>query len=183
MYSLYFRCIMGLNHWGRPYCLSTLLYSTLLYSTFVYHPTLYTTLFLSCCTVFFSALPLPLVSHLHHLYLCILEGCKCKCMQMLINGGKCKYMQLFWLLISAVPVPSVSGYYKHGAVQRLRGARHQVQSVLRPHPQAPQVLWDTLAAPGPDRVRAHATLWAAAPGGRVEVGACHARLTPVFCFC
>lgn len=66
----------------------------------------------------------------------------------------------------------ISGYHERGAVQWLRGSRHKIQPLLRPPPQTPQVLSDPLAAPRPDCVRTHPALRAAAPGGRVEVGAC-----------
>lgn len=66
---------------------------------------------------------------------------------------------------------SIPGYHESGAVQWLRGSGHQIQPLLRPPPQTPQVLSDTLAAPRPDCVWTHPALRTAAPGGWVEVSA------------
>lgn len=65
---------------------------------------------------------------------------------------------------------SVPGGSEHGADQWLRGPRHKAKALLRPPPQAPQVLGDPLAPPGHVHLRTDPALRAAAPGGRVEVG-------------
>lgn len=65
---------------------------------------------------------------------------------------------------------SVLGGSEHSADQWRRGPWHKVQALLRPPPQAPQVLGDPLAPPGHVHLRTDPALRAAAPGGRVEVG-------------
>lgn len=60
---------------------------------------------------------------------------------------------------------------KSGAVQWLCGSRHKISPLLWPPSQTPQVICDPLAAPGSNCLWTHPALWAAAPGGWVEVSA------------
>lgn len=76
---------------------------------------------------------------------------------------------LYEQVLSSTTPSSVIGCHQQCPVGWLRGSWHKTHPVLRAPPQTPQVVRDTLAAPGPDNDWIHPALRAGAPGGWVEV--------------